>query len=419
MTPHNEVRAQRRPVKLLHYYTWMLLLALSTAAHTCWADPQSKSFSSWQLSENSQEGIYTIMAREVTRLPAYQFNSDLNQVLIEHLSAHILLSADGINCSAKPPQALRAKEGFLRVALSFQCPINSRVINLTIRAIFNVAASHIHFAKVTLGDKPISERLFTRRQLSHPLSVKSDSAIAGPADKLSILSTYALFGFEHILIGPDHIAFLITLMLLASRLRDIMFIVTGFTIGHSVTLSLTVLGLTAPNSMVVEAFIGFTIAVIAAENIAVNSGSSKTIALASAICISLAALWNLRAGDSPTAVSLLGLALFSYCYLSLSNTEQRVLKLRPTITILFGLIHGFGFASVLMEVGLPNDSLLPALLGFNIGVEFGQIVIVCVLVAIGHWLLKRVGLHRQLSVELLSAALCGLGVYWFIQRLYF
>lgn len=399
------------------FLSLLLLMILALTSNHCLADPQSKSFSNWQLGQQTT-GSYTIMAREVTRLPAYQSNGNLSEVLIEHLTEKITVTADGLPCPAQHITPLRASEGYLKIKLSYQCPAQSQRITIANHALFNAAASHIHFAKFAIEGQGTSERLYTRRQLSHQFSLFDKGLTAGQ-NTFDIFSTYIQFGFEHILIGFDHIAFLLTLMLLASRLRDIIFIVTGFTLGHSITLSLTVMGLATPDSMVVEAFIGFTIAIIAAENISVAAGNNRTIATTAGLAIAAAALLSAYAGIGPSALSLFGLSLFAYCYLCLSDSAQRARQLRPGITTLFGLIHGFGFAGVLIEVGLPEQALIPALVGFNVGVELGQIAIVCLLSLLGWILIKQLGKYRAVSSELLSAGLCGLGVYWFIQRLYF
>jgi hypothetical protein len=118
-------------------------------------------------------------------------------------------------------------------------------------------------------------------------------------------------------------------------------------------------------------------------------------------------------------VTLLGLALFSACYLALAAAPGGSLRLRPAVTLLFGLVHGFGFASVLAEVGLPRGRLVPALLGFNLGVELGQLVAVAGVLALG--LLARRAARagpRALASDGLSAALCALGLFWFLGRAY-
>ncbi len=192
---------------------------------------------------------------------------------------------------------------------------------------------------------------------------------------------------------------------------------TGFTLGHSITLSLAVLGVVRPDLPAIEAMIGFTIALVAVENVSVDAGAGLPIALVAAAALGgLAALGRFVHVALP-ARTLLGLAMFAPCYLMLTGTRESDAKLRPVLTVLFGLIHGFGFASALMDLGLPNDRLAPALFGFNAGVEIGQVCIVSVLW--GGALAVRRFRPRQdfrLSLDALSAALCALGLFWFVSR---
>lgn len=399
----------------------LMACALLLCGQPGWADPQSKSWSSWQLQQDQLQMSYSISAREVTRLPAYRDNPDLGQVLHSHLQQTVEVGRDDAACERLSSEVERARTGFVRVAMTWSCPAGGRGFDIHLGALFREASSHIHFARFHREDGDSFERLFTRRDLEHHIEAPGAAADAQASAALGpTLLTYILFGFEHILIGLDHIAFLLTLLLLARRLRDVIFIVTGFTLGHSITLSLTVLGFVTPQLMVVEALIGFTIALVAMENIAVRDGTQTRVALALASVLATLALVTGLAGLAPPVLTLLGLALFSACYLSLSSSVQQARQLRPAITTLFGLIHGFGFAGVLMEVGLPESAVVPALLGFNIGVEIGQVAIVTVLALLGRFIIRFTSSAPRLAwQDLLSAALCGLGSYWFIQRLYF
>ncbi len=385
------------------------------------ADPQSKAFSQWSFDDNTARVLYTIGSREVTRLPQYQYNPDLSALLGAHLQQTLGVSQDGETCAAGVPEKKLARAGYLRFQIEFACPRPLARPTVTIGAMFPYAGSHVHFAKFKVADKPIFEYLYTRGKPAYTIDLLAEEGAATPVSGAwTVFATYISLGFEHILIGLDHIAFLLTLLLMANRLRDVLLIVTGFTIGHSITLSLAVLQIATPDIMVVEALIGFTIALVAAENIAVQTGSSARIALVSASLFGVFALAAAFSHRGPPVISMLGLMLFCLCYLNLSDSVAKALKLRPAITTLFGLIHGFGFASVLMEVGLPQQRILPALFGFNIGVELGQIAIVLAISSVG------VLLHRwmrpasiTLGNEMLSAALCGLGLFWFVQRSFY
>jgi hypothetical protein len=420
----------KHSVKRFYRATRLLcLLACLLSSFGASADPQSKSYSSWLIGGKRVQGTYTIASREVTRLPAARFNRDLAAVLRQHLTDTISLSDESGACDLSGSEAQGAREGHIRINMTWTCAASSTSLTIAISSLLEAAPSHIHFARFRLRQpegrtahgptSPSQELLFTRHQYRHQISLDEVSSQATPADAGPTILTYTRFGFEHILIGLDHIAFLLTLMLLAQRLRDVIFIVTGFTLGHSITLSLSVLGLATPDIMLVEALIGFTVAMVAIENVSVRHGYQRrasTVLLTSLGCLTLAAAF---AGTGPPAISLLGLALFSWCYLNISSGESRARQLRPAVTTLFGLIHGFGFASVLLEVGLPSDAVIPALFGFNLGVELGQIAIVFAMALLGSLSMRVFRWRGRGLDDLANAALCGLGTFWFVQRLYF
>jgi hypothetical protein len=190
--------------------------------------------------------------------------------------------------------------------------------------------------------------------------------------------------------------------------------VTAFTLAHSVTLGLATLGWVQPESGAVEALIGFSIALVAAENSWILSGRRRAIPLATVT--GLLALALLPSGAVARA-ALLGLALFSACHFGLLQRAQRPARLRAAVAFTFGLVHGFGFAGILAELELPTSRLVPALFGFNLGVEIGQLAVVALA-----WpalrLIARLGggMAGRWTAELGSAAACGLGVYWFVVR---
>ena len=121
------------------------------------------------------------------------------------------------------------------------------------------------------------------------------------------------------------------------------------------------------------------------------------------------------AGLSAIAIPLqaaLGIALFTLCHFGLLQRSARPARLRGAVAFAFGLIHGCGFAGALGELALPADRLVMALFGFNLGVELGQLAIVALV-----WPLLRRWVRRARWVaEFSSAAIAGLGVFWFVTR---
>lgn len=192
---------------------------------------------------------------------------------------------------------------------------------------------------------------------------------------LAVVRTFVPAGIEHILIGPDHVLFLVGLLLLGGSIWTLGGIVTAFTLGHSITLSLAALDIVSPSPRVIEPAIALSIIFVGVDNLLVTSARRA----------STAATRDIRAWVAGT----------------------------------FGLVHGFGFASVLRELGLPAGALGWSLFSFNIGVELGQLSIV-LLVA---WALGRLRQQQPRLAE--SAVWAGsmvvilAGGYWFVERVFF
>ena len=194
--------------------------------------------------------------------------------------------------------------------------------------------------------------------------------------RIAVLRTFVLSGIEHILIGPDHVLFLIGLLLLRGSLVRLAMIVTAFTFGHSVTLSLAALDILSPPSRLIEPLIALTIVVVGADNLLV-----------------------LRArGDS---------------------AQKAQTDIRAWLAAGFGLIHGFGFASVLKEYGLPQAALGWSLFGFNVGVEIGQLAIVTAVALALQFLARRRPADASRFAWAGSIGVILAGTYWFIQRTFF
>jgi len=384
-----------------------VLLAGGARAHT-----RSQSFSTWDVRGAEVTAVFSAPAVEATRLGWSGGDAGLAGAYAAHLAARVSVERGGARCSASVPRPLAARTGYLRVELRFACAA-SGPLRITNEALFDAAPSHVHTARVRVDAEPAIDLLFKASERVRTIGGEAEGQSAGAS-----LAAYVRLGIEHIAGGPDHVAFLVALLLLCRRLRDVVFLVTGFTLGHSVTLALAVLGVVRPDAAVVEALIGFTIALVAAENVGVRAGAEARIALVAAAGIAALALLRAATGAGLPFVTLAGLTLFSVCHLRLARTEAEAVRLRPLLTLLFGLVHGLGFASVLLEVGLPRERVAAALFGFNVGVEIGQLAIVSALWASGSFVVRRLGVPRdtRLAFDAMSAALCALGLFWFVGR---
>jgi hypothetical protein len=395
---------------------WPMIAMLFTfaAAPPVNAHNRSQSFSQWTISDSVISTVFTTKAREVTRLQTSS-SERLDTLLSDHISATVMVFQNDIECPViSPAISVPAKSGFISAALGFDCPSISDPISIRVNSFFTNASSHVHYARVGVNGQPPLEYLFTDSHRQRSVIKKSDSV----SSLYDTIIQYAALGIEHIFGGLDHIAFLVALLLLITGLKQVVWLISGFTLGPSITLSAAVMGWVVPDLPAIEALIGYTIAIVAAENIGIITGKTRKIGLLAMLGLILIAVLNFSLSIGLSLLSMFGLALFTYAYLGTDN-RARTLSSRPWLAIAFGLIHGFGFASAMIEIGLPSDQIWPALLGFNVGIEIGQLAIV-----FGLWLLVLVvrknisWLRIRLVVDLLSASLCGLGIYWFISRSY-
>ena len=228
---------------------------------------------------------------------------------------------------------------------------------------------------------------------------------------------YVKLGVEHILTGYDHLAFLLALLVVAASFREVARVVTGFTVGHSATLALAALGWLHPDVKLVEAAIGVSIAVVAAENAWTWSGR-RGVAVPVATVLALIVTAALEASRVPRAAwALLGMAFAVACYFALARRASAPAALRGAIASAFGLVHGLGFAASFAEQPVPTGHVVGALLGFNVGVELGQLAVGGIawgaLRALQAWHPEA---HRWMAPAM-SAAVGGAGVYWMLTRL--
>ena len=183
----------------------------------------------------------------------------------------------------------------------------------------------------------------------------------------AVVRKFVPSGVHHILIGPDHLLFLVGLLLLGGTIRRLLLVVSGFTVAHSITLSLAALNILNPPSWIVEPAIALSIVYVGVDNLMVRNGRD----------------------------------------------------VRAWIAFGFGFVHGFGFASVLREMNLPAQVLGWSLFSFNLGVEIGQVFVVA-LVASAFAALRAQGetAGRRLAYAG-SIAVIAAGAFWFVERVFF
>ncbi|MGE4612055.1 MAG: HupE/UreJ family protein [Paracoccaceae bacterium] len=251
----------------------------------------------------------------------------------------------------------------------------TRDSTLTIRGIVPAGAQQLTFGwSESFG--PLIVRVTTPRgedgysaylqsgQLTDPISVGGVTQQSG----VSVFAKYIAIGFAHIIPkGLDHILFVVGLFLLSTQMRPLLWQISAFTVAHTISLALGMLGWVNIPLAIVEPLIAASIVYVCVENVFM-SGLSR---------------W------------------------------------RPLVVFAFGLLHGLGFAGVLTEVGFVQSQFVSGLVGFNIGVEFGQLTVIAVCFALfGAWFGSKIWYRSVVSTPL-SLGIAAIGAYWFVERIFF
>ncbi|MDH3473303.1 MAG: HupE/UreJ family protein [Rhodospirillales bacterium] len=287
--------------------------------------------------------------------------------------ARLKISAENKVCALRPTEQLVARHSdgaYAVLRFAAACPAAVERLEVSYRLFFDLDPQHRGLLQLVQGEANESAIFSPEAPVQ--------SFTLGTPRPWRQLRTYLWEGVWHIWIGFDHILFLLTLLLPAVLLRrdgawrpvggprdafgQVFKIVTAFTLAHSITLSLAALDVVALPSRLVESVIAASVVVAAINNLV------------------------------PVVTRRLWIVAFA-----------------------FGLIHGFGFAGVLADLDLPGGALLVSLLGFNLGVELGQLAIVAVFLPLA-FLLRGTGFYPRVALPAGSLAVAGVATLWLIER---
>ncbi len=324
----------------------------------------------------------------------------------DYMKSKLLIWSEAGNCT---PDIRTEKEAeTVKASGLYRCG-RMEFMNMSYHMFAEISSTHENILDIYLDDANISGRIILSEEGIYNVNIpagelvrsyrsKNNASPASPADgpdpsnitglgleQENTAASFFLLGVEHIFTGYDHILFIIGILLITTFFLQLTKIVTSFTIAHSITLIIATLGFAALSPRLTEPLIALTIAYIAAENIYVLRGEKK------------------RAKRKAKERS------FFRKYIARPDKRWR-------ITFLLGLIHGFGFSSVLRDIGLPEKDLIPALLSFNLGVEAGQLAIVAVLFPLLIYS-RRFRWHNR-AVLSLSIIIGIVGAFWFLQRVF-
>jgi hydrogenase/urease accessory protein HupE len=280
--------------------------------------------------------------------------------VLTYIGSHVAVLTDGRLCASRPGTA-RAADTHVLAMMAWTCPLDHRDLRYRVTLFQEVDPAARHLATIVTDS---GEREFTFDR-----SVSEITLSGGGSSMLELVGRFVEAGIDHIFLGYDHIAFLLAVILWGRSLWPLVKVVTAFTVAHSLTLTLAALDIVRIPSSVVEPLIAATIVFVAAENFFVHD-----------------------------------------------------IRRRWRATFVLGLVHGFGFAGALREFGLPDGALVPALAGFNVGVEIGQVAIVALIFPLLLWS-DRIGGRNAMPerrhpavVYTCSSVIFGFGLYWLIER---
>jgi hypothetical protein len=266
----------------------------------------------------------------------------------------VLVASSGRPCTGTLESVALVDPDGVALDVRWACGTAGASLDVTLPLLGDLGLAHRHLARVPSPDGPAT-RVLTAGQAGFALAAAfSDEPGAGGL---------LVMGVEHVLTGWDHLVFLLGLVLVGGRLRSVVAVVTAFTLGHSVTLALATFGAWTPSPRLVEPAIALSVAYVGIENFFV--------------------------GD---------------------------VKGRWRITLPFGLVHGWGFAGALREIGLPREDLPAALVSFNVGVEAGQLLALLLVLPLLHALRAR-GWFRPVALRWASAGIVACGAWWLVTRL--
>jgi hypothetical protein len=376
-------------MKMFTGFLRLLCIAIALASTTTYAHKASDSYLVLNVKGDQVSGQWDIALRDIDFAIGLDANGDADITWGEVRARHADIAAWALGrltvsrggTDAANPCSLQVAEhlidthtdgAYAVLRLTGTCPDSSGALKVNYRLLFDIDQLHRGLLRLDLDG------------VAHSSVLGPQSGVlelhAGESSRLRQLGRYLLEGIWHIWIGFDHILFLLSLLLPAVLVHqsrswtgvpsfkvaatEVLWVVTAFTIAHSITLSLAALQIIELPSRLVESCIAASVVLAAANNI-----------------------WPV--------------------------VEHR----RWMVAFSFGLIHGFGFASVLTELGLPRDALVLSLLGFNLGVETGQLAIVAVFLPVAY-LIRNTPLYRK-GVFIGGSLLTMLvALIWLAERLF-
>jgi hypothetical protein len=367
---------------------------------------KSQSYTSWE-GENIDGNFEVTVKTKISKSILFSQLQN-NGYKVDMLETYFKNKIYSEACSSINLEILRTNNAFFKIKETFSCSTDKPIFNYNL--FFDLNITHLDFSSQKSNDEKLPDFIISSETKKLNLFVEQSEA----SMNLSFYN-FLYFGFLHILSGLDHIAFLLLIIFLCKSYKTLLLAISGFTVGHSISLFSSVQGLIISSASLVEIMIGFSILVCSIE---VLGKKTNQLVLFSNYIISL---WTLLTFIififfPSQALFFLSLGFMVFSYLRLSNNYQNNLNL-IFITLVFGFIHGLGFAGAINEIFLPSEDMLKILIAFNLGIEIGQILIFLVVALLVSLLnLFKLEIVKNYSVLAVSLIIFGYSLNLIIER---
>jgi hydrogenase/urease accessory protein HupE len=349
MRPRNVYRA---------FATWVVCAAAITLTRPAEAHAIGLSRGEYHVTTHGVE-VTIVLARAEVAAAFPSLDSAKDGVIASELLAKILVTKEDAPCQVAFDGARLTEQDGFEARAHYVCREGSSNLTVTLAPLLDeLSHGHRHAARVVAGSATTEHLLFRRHAA---FDVDGAEAAVTRASSSSQRWGFVRMGVEHILTGYDHLLFLFALVLAGGTLRSLAGAVTAFTVAHTLTLGLSVLGFVSPPARFIEPAIALSVAYVGVEN-----------------------------------------------FFARAHAGYRT-------TFAFGLLHGFGFAGALGDASIPSAEVPWALFSFNAGVEIGQLLWMVVLASLVT-ALRRFEWFGRRAVFVLSAAIAVAGLVWFVGR---
>ena len=367
---------------------------------------KSQSYTSWKGEVTGTDFVVSVSTKISKGVLFNQLQN--NGYRIDQLENYFKNKISSEDCFSQNP-LIQNQGDFVKYLNKFVCSVEQPRFNFNL--FFDLNLTHLDFSSQEKAGQLFPDFIISSENRQIYIFDDNQSAELN----LSFLN-FLSFGFKHILSGLDHIAFLLLIIFLCANLKTLFFAISGFTLGHSASLFSSVQGLIVSSTNLVEDHDWIFHLSLLDRGLGKKDGSAWDVFKIFYLVAWVILTFTIYIFIPKQSLFFLALGLMMFCYLRLSDNYQSSLNL-IFITIVFGFIHGLGFAGAINEIYLPKEDMLKILLAFNLGIEIGQILIFGVFALFAYFLkFYNLGKLRNFATVAITVSIFGYSLNLIIER---